>query len=97
MTTTDRPIRTCVACRQRDEQRSLRRFGVAVRGGERVVTDRFLTHAAGRSAYVHSTEKCIDRAATGRLLQRALRMPATVPAELAPMTTNTTDSSGPQM
>lgn len=75
------PIRRCAACRvsrPRGEMlRVLRRADGSVglsRGG----------HADGRSAYVCRAKECIERAAAGPPLARALRteVPAAVLAEL---------------
>ena len=54
------PIRQCIGCGQRDEQRQLLRFTVGVDGALRDGTRN------GRGAYIHRQRICIQRFATSR-------------------------------
>ncbi len=60
------PTRTCIGCRQRDDQASLVRL---VRRGA-VVVDGTSPRASGRGAYVH--HGCLEIARQRRAIRRAL-------------------------
>jgi predicted RNA-binding protein YlxR (DUF448 family) len=62
------PVRTCVGCGERAEQRALARLRVE---GERVVIDR--DRSGGRGAWLHATEECLDKALRRRAFARAFR------------------------
>ena len=64
------PLRTCVGCGQRAEQRGLVRLRT---DGERVIVDR--TRAGGRGAWLHADGACLARALKRRAFGRALRAP----------------------
>lgn len=57
-----RPQRTCVACRQTEDQRGLVRL---VRGPEGRVTVDERGRAPGRGAYLHPSKRCWERALAG--------------------------------
>jgi hypothetical protein len=65
------PLRTCVGCRQRDEQGALLRLALV--GGCLVADAR--RRATGRGLYVHRWQSCVDVAALRGGLARALRRP----------------------
>lgn len=54
------PIRQCIGCGQRDEQRQLMRFTVGADGALRDGIGN------GRGAYIHRQHACIQRFATSR-------------------------------
>ena len=73
------PTRTCVACRQEADKRSLVRI---VRGADgQAVIDR-TGQAPGRGAYLHHDSACVEQARKKRVLERSLR--ASVAAEMWP-------------
>jgi len=66
----DRPVRTCIGCRRRHQQRRLIRFAVA---GTTVVVDTRRMQP-GRGAYLCWRQECAQRVlGDGRRLVRALR------------------------
>jgi uncharacterized protein len=69
------PIRTCVGCRQRDQQARLLRVALV----EGCATPDPRRRLPGRGAYVHRRTECVDRAARAGNVARALRAP--VPGE----------------
>ena len=69
-------MRMCVACREREAQKSLIRV-VSAQG--LLVVDRE-QKAFGRGAYVHPAAECIDNALKRRMFVRALRLSANVDA-----------------
>ncbi|MFV0405273.1 MAG: YlxR family protein [Propioniciclava sp.] len=69
------PIRTCIGCRQRDEQQHLLRL---VRSDEGLLLSRT---APGRGAWIHPG--CGQRAEQRRAVQRAFRGPAPAAEALA--------------
>ena len=62
------PVRTCVGCGERAEQRALTRLRVE---GERGVIDR--NRSGGRGAWLHATGECLEKALRRRALARAFR------------------------
>jgi predicted RNA-binding protein YlxR (DUF448 family) len=65
-----RPLRTCIGCRRRHQQRHLIRFAVT---GAAIVVDTSQV-LPGRGAYLCWRRDCAERAlGDGRLLVRALR------------------------
>jgi predicted RNA-binding protein YlxR (DUF448 family) len=64
----------CVACREREAQKTLIRV---VSAQDQLVVD-FEQKALGRGAYVHPTAECIDNALKRRMFARALRVSANV-------------------
>ncbi|MCC7433778.1 MAG: YlxR family protein [Methanoregulaceae archaeon] len=65
------PQRTCIACRQRRDQRDLARFAL-IEGQVRR-----LEHgpSQGRSAYACPTPQCLERALNVKTLSRVFRKP----------------------
>lgn len=63
-------VRTCVGCRQRDDQSDLLRV---VASGTNLVADGRLRQA-GRGAYVHPRTECLHLAERRRAFPRALRV-----------------------
>lgn len=63
------PIRTCIGCRLRDEQRNLLRL---VRGDGEIV-DGTRPRLPGRGAYLHLRRECLELAIRRRALARAFR------------------------
>ncbi|MBS1718637.1 MAG: YlxR family protein [Armatimonadetes bacterium] len=63
-----KPIRSCIACRNRNEQAAFWR--VVVAGGE---TKLWTKQAVGRSAYVCRNSKCLQAAMTAERLKRSLK------------------------
>jgi predicted RNA-binding protein YlxR (DUF448 family) len=63
------PLRTCVACRQTGDKRSLLRF---VRTPEGAVVCDESGRRAGRGAYLCAEAACFDAARKRRALERAL-------------------------
>lgn len=66
------PERTCVGCREVDEQAELLRLALDRVAG--VVLDP-ARRLGGRGAYLHPRADCIDRAIRRRAIPRALRAP----------------------
>jgi predicted RNA-binding protein YlxR (DUF448 family) len=73
------PVRTCVGCRQRGGKRELVRV---VRTPEGPIAVDQTGRAAGRGAYLHPDQACLQRAARAGSLARALRT-SLDPAETA--------------
>ncbi len=65
---TREPVRTCVGCGQKAEQRDLVRLKA---DGERVILDPAGT--GGRGAWLHPAPACLERAMKRRVFARALR------------------------
>ena len=63
------PQRTCVACREVNEKRSLIRI---VRGPEGVAVDK-TGRMPGRGAYLHDSKDCWDKALKRGILARSLK------------------------
>lgn len=63
------PQRTCVACREVNEKRSLIRI---VRGPEGVAVDK-TGKMPGRGAYLHDSKDCWDKALKREILARSLK------------------------
>ena len=63
------PQRTCVACREVNEKRSLIRI---VRGPEGVAVDK-TGKMPGRGAYLHDSKDCWDKALKRGILARSLK------------------------
>ena len=63
------PQRTCVACREVNEKRSLIRIVRTTEGVEVDPTGR----KAGRGAYLHDTKECWEKALKRGILARALK------------------------
>ena len=63
------PQRTCVACREVNEKRSLIRIVRTPEGVEVDPTGR----KAGRGAYLHDTKECWEKALKRGILARALK------------------------
>ena len=72
------PQRTCVSCRRAAGKRELIRL---VRTDTGVAVDES-GHAHGRGAYLCHDANCWTRAASGGVLQRALRLQGPLPAEV---------------
>ena len=62
-------MRMCVACRERETQKTLIR--VVSAHGQLIVDHQ--QRALGRGAYVHPTSECIDNSLKRRMFVRALR------------------------
>ncbi|MGC1208487.1 MAG: YlxR family protein [Ornithinimicrobium sp.] len=76
------PVRTCLGCRQRDEQSRLLRV-VGVRNGpnrdrEVAIQPDPARREPGRGAYVHSDLACVKSAEQRRAFGRALRLTGNV-------------------
>jgi hypothetical protein len=67
------PIRTCIVCHEKNSKRALIRL---VRTGQGVQVD-LSGKLEGRGAYLCDRESCWDRALSGDLLGRALRVSLT--------------------
>ena len=67
-----KPVRMCVACRERAEKEQLLRL--VSRGGSLIVDQ--AGRAPGRGVYVHSRPSCVRRIAERGLCERAMRLPA---------------------
>jgi predicted RNA-binding protein YlxR (DUF448 family) len=65
---TRQPVRTCVGCGQKAEQRELVRLKAE---GERVVLDP--SRSGGRGAWLHPALSCLERADKRRVFARVLR------------------------
>lgn len=63
------PQRTCVACREVNEKRSLIRI---VRGQEGVAVDK-TGRMPGRGAYLHDSKECWEKALKKGILARSLK------------------------
>lgn len=63
------PQRTCVACREVNEKRSLIRI---VRGPDGVAVDK-TGRMPGRGAYLHDSKDCWDKALKRGILARSLK------------------------
>jgi predicted RNA-binding protein YlxR (DUF448 family) len=66
-----KPIRTCVACRQAADKRTLLRF---VRNSDGTADLDFGGRAPGRGAYLHADTMCFSSAKKTKALARALRI-----------------------
>jgi predicted RNA-binding protein YlxR (DUF448 family) len=66
-----KPIRSCIACRQKADKRTLVRI---VRTPEGTVLVDETGRRAGRGAYICAVGACFEKARKGRLLDRALRV-----------------------
>ncbi len=77
----DGPIRTCIGCRNRATAAELLRVVVAPDAagpsGPRVVPDP-RRRMAGRGAWVHPDQRCVELAVRRRAFARALRVSGTV-------------------
>jgi len=71
------PVRTCVACRQEAGKGALIRL---VRRPDGSAAMDPTGHAAGRGAYLHRSQECIEIARKRRQVERSLG--AAVPSEL---------------
>jgi predicted RNA-binding protein YlxR (DUF448 family) len=94
-----RPMRTCVGCRQRTEATELLRVVAATDPLTAVPDPR--RRAPGRGAWVHPVAECVDLAERRRAFARALRVPGPVDASpvreyLATSSSATPDSGTPQ-
>jgi len=70
------PVRTCVGCGEKADQRGLVRLRIE---GERVEIDR--EKRGGRGAWLHASDACLEKAVRRRALARAFRgRPASVDA-----------------
>ncbi|MBP6137083.1 MAG: YlxR family protein [Clostridiaceae bacterium] len=72
-----RPLRTCVACREKRDQRELMRITASKDG---VVTFDSQQKLPGRGAYLCYRRECVEKAKKRDLLRRALKCP--VPEEI---------------
>lgn len=72
------PVRTCLGCRQRDDQANLIRL---VRVGDDVV-DGTRPRLPGRGVYLHPGGQCLELAVRRRALERAFGRAATPPDEI---------------
>ncbi|SDE47925.1 YlxR family protein [Auraticoccus monumenti] len=77
----DRPVRTCVGCRERSEKSLLLRL-VGRPGTCEVLADPNQT-APGRGAYLHHDPACLELAIRRRALGRALRLTGVDPEQAA--------------
>ncbi len=74
------PVRTCIGCRRRDEQRQLLRVvGIQVKANGSGTTQTSVQPDPdrvehGRGAYVHATHECVQAAQQRRAFGRALRV-----------------------
>ncbi|WP_309136029.1 YlxR family protein [Brevibacterium oceani] len=68
----DGPVRTCIACRQKDDRNALTRFVFRPDQHPAVVHDVSAT-LPGRGAWVHPDEKCLTKARTTAAFARAFR------------------------
>ena len=64
------PVRTCVACRQEADKKTLVRVVRAASGGAAIDATR---RAPGRGAYLHRDAACVEIARKKRALDRALK------------------------
>jgi len=62
------PVRTCVGCGEKVDQRGLVRLRIE---GERVEIDR--ERKGGRGAWLHPSDACLEKAVRRRALARAFR------------------------
>jgi predicted RNA-binding protein YlxR (DUF448 family) len=81
------PVRTCIACRARRQQRELVRF-VICKG---VVT---AGRGPGRGAYTCRSRACLEAAMERNLFTRRLRAPAAIPPDLAERVLGSPDPAG---
>ena len=70
LTSSTRPVRTCIGCRRREIKANLVR--IASVDGQVVVDSRAVQ--PGRGAYLHPHVRCIDLALRRRAFGRALRL-----------------------
>jgi hypothetical protein len=63
------PVRTCVACRQEADKRSMHRV---VRGAGGAAAVDLSGHASGRGAYLHHDPACLEIARKRRIFERVL-------------------------
>ncbi len=85
MAAVDRPVRTCVGCRQRSPKSLLIRL-VGRPGTTDVVLDARQT-APGRGAYLHPDPACHELATRRRAIGRALRLEGVDPRQVADVLT----------
>jgi predicted RNA-binding protein YlxR (DUF448 family) len=85
------PVRTCLGCRRRDDQRRLLRL---VADRTTVVVDP-RRRAPGRGAYVHPDPACVALAVKKRAFGRTLRAPVEAAAAGAVLTAYL-DGAGPR-
>jgi uncharacterized protein len=71
------PVRTCIGCGERAARPNLIRL---VAAGDEIVPD-VTMRLPGRGAYLHPSLACLERAQRRKALPRALRLPATLPAD----------------
>ncbi len=69
LSTVNPPLRTCIACRRKEEQSALIRIA---RNSDGILG---LWIGSGRSAYVHPAPDCAEMALAKGRLERALRGP----------------------
>jgi predicted RNA-binding protein YlxR (DUF448 family) len=75
-----RPIRTCIGCRQRVEATELLRVVVGSAKPPFAVVPDPRRRAPGRGAWVHPVAECVDLAERRRAFARALRCPGPMDA-----------------
>jgi uncharacterized protein len=71
------PIRTCIGCGERAAKSDLVR--VVAAGGE--IRPDAAARQPGRGAYLHPSLACLERAQRRKAFPRALRLPASWPAD----------------
>ena len=71
------PIRTCIGCGERAAKPDLVRV---VAAGDEIVPDA-AARLPGRGAYLHPSLACLERAQRRKAFPRALRRPASWPAD----------------
>jgi predicted RNA-binding protein YlxR (DUF448 family) len=64
------PIRTCVGCRRKDDQKEMVRVVADEAGRIRINDSR---REPGRGAYLHDDPRCVEETVTRGALQRALK------------------------
>lgn len=69
---THRPQRTCLGCKQVDDQSQLLRWVVDAQDPTRVLPDP-TRRKSGRGAWLHPTPECVQQAARRRAFSRAFR------------------------
>lgn len=67
------PVRTCIGCREREDQANLVRWSAVNRGGFNVAEVDHRRRLEGRGAWLHPRPSCVELALKRKAFNRAFR------------------------
>ncbi|WP_323961263.1 YlxR family protein [Arthrobacter sp. JZ12] len=73
MSLRQQPVRTCIGCRDRDDQANLVRWTAVNRGDDRVAEVDHRRRLVGRGAWLHPRPSCVEQALKRKAFNRAFR------------------------